>query len=111
MKKLLAQGAGVSTGTATGKVRVLLSPDELHQLEYDEVLVVQRGLPNWAVGMIRACAIISENGSIMSHIAIIAREMGVPCVVAVEHATTLLCNGMLVCVDGEAGTVHSSESL
>lgn len=109
--KLLAQGIGVSTGTVTGRVRILLSPDELNQLEHGEVLVVQRSSPLWTVGMLRASAIISEVGGIISHAAIVAREMGIPCVVAVEHATVLLTNGMFVCVDGEAGTIHEAEEL
>lgn len=109
--KLLAQGLGASTGVVTGRLRVLSSPDELDQLENGEILVVQRSSPAWTVGMLRAGAIISEYGGIICHAAIVAREMGVPCIVAVEHATSLLANGMLVCVDGEAGTIHEAENL
>lgn len=109
--KLIAQGLGASTGIATGRVRVLSSPDELDQLEAGEVLVVRHSSPAWSVGMLRAGAIISEFGGIISHVAIVAREMGIPCVVAVEHATSLLVNGMLVQVDGEIGTIHDAESL
>jgi len=109
--KLIAQGLGASTGVVTGRVRVLSSPNELDQLETGEVLVVQHSSPAWSVGMIRACAIISEFGGIISHAAIVAREMGIPCVVAVEHATLLLANGMLVRVDGETGTIHEADSL
>lgn len=108
---LIAQGLGASTGTVTGRVRVLSSPDELDQLVDGEVLVVQHSSPAWTVGMLRASAIISEFGGIISHAAIVAREMGVPCVVSVEHATSLLVNGMLVRVDGETGTIHEAESL
>jgi len=109
--KLIAQGLGASTGVVTGRVRVLSSPNELDQLETGEVLVVQHSSPAWSVGMIRACAIISEFGGIISHAAIVAREMGIPCVVAVENATLLLANGMLVRVDGETGTIHEADSL
>ncbi len=109
--KMIAQGLGVSTGIVTGRVRVLLKPEELDQLQDGEVLVVQRSSPLWTVGMIHASAIISEVGGIISHAAIIAREMGVPCVVAVEQATSLLTNGTLVRVDGEKGTIHEVDSL
>ena len=109
--KLIARGLGASTGVATGRVRVLFSPDELNQLETGEVLVVQHSSPAWSIGMMRACAIISEFGGIISHAAIVAREMGIPCVVAVERATVLLTNGMLVQVDGETGTIHEADSL
>ena len=73
--------------------------------------MVQHSSPAWSVGMTRACAIISEFGGIISHAAIVAREMGIPCVVAVERATVLLTNGMLVQVDGETGTIHEADSL
>lgn len=109
--KLIAKGLGASTGTVTGCVRVLSSPDELDQLETGEVLVVQHSSPAWSLGMLRAGAIISEYGGIICHAAIVAREMGVPCVVAVEHATKLLANGMFVRVDGEVGAIYEVESL
>lgn len=108
---LIAQGLGASTGIVTGRVRVLSSPSELDQLEAGEVLVVQHSSPAWSIGMLRAGAIISEYGGIICHAAIVAREMGVPCVVAVDHATSVLANGMFVRVDGEAGTIHEVESL
>jgi pyruvate,water dikinase len=109
--KMIAQGLGVSTGIVTGRVRVLLNPEELDQLQFGEVLVVQRSSPVWTVGMLHAGAIISEIGGIISHAAIVAREMGVPCVVAVEQATSLLTDGMLVRVDGERGTIHEVDDL
>lgn len=108
---LIAQGLGASTGIVIGRVRVLSSPNELDQLVDGEVLVVQYSSPAWSIGMLRSGAIISEYGGIICHAAIVAREMGVPCVVAVEHATSLLTNGMFVRVDGEAGTIHEVESL
>ncbi len=108
---LIAQGLGASTGIVTGRVRVLASPNELDQLEAGEVLVVQHSSPAWSTGMLQAGAIISEHGGIICHAAIVAREMGVPCVVAVDRATSLLANGMLVCVDGEAGTIYEVDSL
>ena len=108
---LIAHGLGASTGIVTGRVRVLSSPDELDQLEASEILVVQYSSPAWSTGMLKAGAIISEHGGIICHAAIIAREMGVPCVVAVDRATSILANGMFVRVDGEAGTIHEVESL
>lgn len=107
--KLIASGLGTSTGIYTGRVRVLYSPDEIGQLEGGEVLVVQRSHPVWTVGMLQAGAVISETGGTISHVAIIAREMGIPCIVAVENATSLLPNGMLVCIDGEKGIIYEAE--
>lgn len=103
---LIAQGIGAGTGTITGRIRVLNSPDQLDQLKDGEVLVVQHSHPAWTVGMHRAGAVICEQGGIISHAALVARELGVPCVVAVPNATSLFITGMLVCVDGEKGTIH-----
>src|SRR5690349_12371262 len=98
--KMIAKGLGASTGNYTGRVRVIYHPDEISQLEAGEVLVVQRSHPIWTVGMLQAGAIVSETGGLISHAAITAREMGIPCIVAVENATSLLVNGILVCIDG-----------
>ena len=52
-----------------------------------------------------AAAVVVNVGAFMSHAVIVSRELGIPCVVAVEGATTALQDGMLVEVDGTAGTV------
>ena len=105
--QLIAQGVGAATGIATGCIRVLHRPEDLAQLEDGEVLVIQRSHPAWTIGMQRAGAVICEYGSISSHTAVVAREMGVPCVVAVANATSICITGMLVCVNGELGTIHA----
>jgi phosphoenolpyruvate synthase/pyruvate phosphate dikinase len=107
--KIIAKGLGASTGIITNRIRVIFSPDELDQLKDGEILVVKSSSPAWTVGMLRASAIISEFGGIISHAAIVAREIGIPCIVSVEHATSLLLNGMLVHVDGETGLIYEVE--
>jgi phosphohistidine swiveling domain-containing protein len=55
--------------------------------------------------MVAAGGLVSEKGSVLSHTAIIGRELGIPTVVGVKDATTLLVHGALAELDGEAGTV------
>lgn len=102
-------GIGASPGTYTGRVRVVEHDGELFRLRSGEVLVCPITTPAWAVYFSRAGALVTDGGSVLSHAAIIAREHGVPAVVATSVATTRLKTGMTVTVDGRTGavTVHA----
>ena len=102
---VLVRGLAASTGRASGRVRVLLSPEDGAQLQTGEVLVAPMTSPDWVPAMRRAAALITDGGGITCHAAIISRELGVPCVVGTRTATTSLRDGELVTVDGRAGVV------
>ena len=102
---LIAKGIAASAGTYTGAVRVVLDVEDLPALKEGEVLVVRASNPVWTVGMLRSGAIIAELGGPICHAAIVAREIGIPCVVAVGNATGALRTGMHVTVDGTKGLV------
>jgi pyruvate,water dikinase len=87
-------------------VRVILDAAELHLLERGEVLVCPITTPSWSVYFSRVGALVTDGGSVLSHAAIIAREHGVPAVVATGSATRTLDTGMRVEVDGSAGEVQ-----
>jgi pyruvate,water dikinase len=101
----LVHGLGASPGVASGTVRVLASPDDEASMEQGDVLVTRMTSPDWVPIMRRAAAIVTDAGGMTSHAAIVARELGVPCVVGAREATRVLPTGMLVTVDGAAGTV------
>lgn len=101
---VLAGNAG-SAGVAEGTVRVILDPQDATHLEPGEVLVAPLTDPSWTPLFLPAAAVIVNVGALMSHAVIVARELGIPCVVAVEGATEKLTTGMTVAVDGTAGTV------
>ncbi|CAL9505932.1 Phosphoenolpyruvate synthase [Actinosynnema sp. ALI-1.44] len=101
----LVSGLGASPGTATGRVRVLGSPAEGSKLRDGEILVAQMTNPDWVPAMRRAAAVVTDGGGITCHAAIVARELGVPCVVGTGSATSVLRDGQQVTVDGSAGTV------
>jgi pyruvate,water dikinase len=61
--------------------------------------------PGWVFLMVAAGGLVVEKGSVLSHTAIIGRELGIPTVVAVKDATRLIPDGALVELDGQAGTV------
>ncbi len=101
---VLSGNAG-SQGVATGKVRVVLDPADANGLEPGEVLVAPLTDPAWTPLFLPAAAVVVNVGALMSHAVIVSRELGIPCVVAVDGATERLTTGMTVEVDGTAGTV------
>ncbi len=107
--KLLAKGLGASAGTYQGKIRIIENVEKLQELQEGEILVVKKSNPAWTIGMMKAGAMISEHGGTISHMAIIAREMGIPCVVAVENATKKFLNGQVVLLDGEKGQIYQTK--
>ncbi|MEO6628148.1 MAG: putative PEP-binding protein, partial [Aquihabitans sp.] len=103
--RILLRGLAASTGAASGPVRVLESPDQGDQLLDGEVLVAPMTNPDWVPTLRRAVAIVTDGGGMTCHAAIVARELGVPCVVGARTATTSLRNGEVVTVDGREGVV------
>lgn len=97
-------GQGVSGGIVEGTARVLRNAGD--SLEVGEILVAQFTDPGWTPLMVTAAGIVLDVGGLMSHGAIIARELAVPCVVGTQSATTLIRTGDRVRVDGTLGQVE-----
>lgn len=100
-------GIGVSAGSAEGVVRVLRDPS--HSFRSDEILVAPTTDPSWSSIMFLCKALVVDIGGALSHAAVVARELGVPCVVNTRTGTKALQTGDLVRVDGAAGTVEVLE--
>jgi pyruvate,water dikinase len=90
------------------RARVISDP-RVELPEPGEILVARATDPGWIAAFVNAAGIIAERGSLLSHSAIVARELGVPCVVGLKGATEWLRNGDLVRLDGAAGTVEVLE--
>jgi pyruvate,water dikinase len=103
----LLTGLAGSPGRASGRARLLRSPDGADQLRDGEVLVAEMTSPDWVPVMRRAAAVVTDSGGMTCHAAIVAREMGVPCVVGTRDATSTLSTGQLVTVDGTSGEIHA----
>ena len=102
-------GTGVSHGTAVGEAFVVEQPD-LSMDTTGKILVTHSTDPGWVFLIQNAAGIVAEKGSLLSHTAIITRELGKPAVVGVKDATRLIQTGDTVVVDADAGTVRLSES-
>jgi rifampicin phosphotransferase len=99
-------GKPASPGRYAGIVRVIHSEAEFDRLRAGDVLVCRVFLPVWTVLFPRVGAVVTDSGGILSNPAIVARECGVPIVVATGMGTTLLRDGQAVIVDGTSGTVE-----
>ena len=97
-------GIGVSAGTVEGVVRVVTDPSE--QLGSNEILVAPTTDPSWSSIMFVSKALVVDIGGALSHAAVVARELGIPCVVNTRSGTRSLRSGDVVRVDGKAGTVE-----
>ncbi len=100
------RGVPASVGTYTGPVRVIRTEAEFDRLRGGDVLVCPVTSPVWSVLFPLVGALVTDSGGILSHPAIIAREYGVPAVVATGDGTSRLRDGQLVTVDGGTGTVR-----
>jgi len=107
----LLSGLGASPGTASGEVRVVTKLDHLDQVGQGDVIVTEMTMPDMVPAMKRAAAIVTDEGGMTSHAAIISRELGVPAVVGTGGATHTLENGQVVTVDGEMGAVREGRAV
>jgi pyruvate,water dikinase len=101
------QGMPVSAGVAGGPARVVLSTESAMEVELvpGEVLVAPFTDAPWTPLFVPAAAVVVETGGILSHAATVAREYGIPAVVAVKGATQLIKTGQHVTVNGMTGAV------
>ncbi|HEX2027987.1 MAG TPA: phosphoenolpyruvate synthase [Nitriliruptorales bacterium] len=106
---VVVEGLGASAGIASGKVRILDSPDQGDRFQDGDILVTDMTAPDWVPIMSRAAAFVTDSGGMTSHAAIVGREMKVPCVVGTGDATSKLSDGATVTVDGKAGVVYAGD--
>jgi phosphohistidine swiveling domain-containing protein len=93
------------SGTATGTVKIV-RPDQLdEEFPTGAVLVCAVTTPDYVPLMQKASAIVTDQGGILSHAAIVARELKIPCIVGTENATTRLIDGQTVTVNADNGTI------
>jgi pyruvate,water dikinase len=99
-------GSPGSPGTVTGPARVLTGPRDFARAAAGDIVVCRTTDPAWTPLFATAAGFVTETGGVLSHAAIVAREHGIPAVLGVPGAMTVLRDGHPVTVDGEAGTVH-----
>ncbi len=105
--EVLLRGVPASPGVAAGKVKVALTVEEAaRKMSKGDILVTKMTDPDWVPYMKLASAIVTDEGGMTAHAAIVARELGIPAVVGTGEATRVLKDGMVVTVDGSRGVVY-----
>ena len=108
-KEAVATGTPASAGRYTGSVRVVMDEQQFSKIVAGDVVVCPVTSPAWSVVFPSMGALVTDTGGILSHPAIIARELGVPAVVGTGNATQVLQDGQRVTVDGNTGSVELAE--
>ncbi len=99
-------GMSASLGTVTGPVKVCTTIESLNKVKEGDILVASMTRPEFVMAMQRAAAIVTDEGGILSHAAIVSRELGIPCVVGTKNATKVLKDGDIVEVKANHGSVR-----
>ena len=98
-------GQCIDAGVVRGKVRVVRDPRNV-QLDHGSILVAEHTDPGWILIFPSALGVLVERGSLLSHAAIVARELGIPAIVSVPGVTRWLQDGDVVELDGSTGVVR-----
>ncbi|MCD6227150.1 phosphoenolpyruvate synthase [Candidatus Micrarchaeota archaeon] len=104
--KILVKGLPASPGIAKGVVRYIPSKDDIGKVEKGDILVTKMTTPDFVPAMKKAVGIITDAGGATCHAAIVSRELGIPCVVGTQNATSVLKDGMFVTIDATHGVVY-----
>jgi pyruvate,water dikinase len=103
---VLLSGAKASPGMASGPVKIVHDPSEIDKVASGNILVAEMTTPDFVPAMKRAAAIVTDRGGRTSHAAIVSRELGIPCVVGTQEATSALTDGQIITVDGSQGKIY-----
>jgi pyruvate,water dikinase len=101
----VVRGVGASKGVYTGRARIIETLGDAWKLEQGDVLVCRMTAPPWSPLFATIGALVVNTGGMLSHGAVVAREFGIPAVVATTYATTRIPDGATVTVDGTNGVV------
>lgn len=104
--EIILKGLASSPGSGAGKVTVIFELEEIDRVLEGDILVTTMTNPDMVPAMKRANAIVTEEGGMTCHAAIVSRELGIPCIVGTGNATKILKEGDIITVDGTRGVVY-----
>jgi pyruvate, water dikinase len=108
--EVILEGLAASPGIASGKIRIIENLEDLHSLKEGEILVTKMTNPDMVVAMEKSAAIVTDEGGLTAHAAIVSREMGTPAIVGTQVATTKLKEGEIITVDGTNGKIYKGKT-
>jgi pyruvate,water dikinase len=103
---VVMRGLGASPGTVSGSVRIVTKLDQLDKVADGDIIVTEMTMPDMVPAMKRAAGIVTDEGGMTSHAAIVSRELGVPAVVGTGKATRELHDDQVITIDGDKGTIR-----
>ena len=107
--KILVKGETASRGVYAGKVKIIKDISELNKIEKGDVMVTKMTTPDMVPAMQKAGAIVTDEGGMTCHAAIVSREMGIPCIVGTEIATKVLHDEHEITVHATRGIVYEGK--
>ena len=108
--EVVLTGLAASPGIASGKIKIIENLEDLHKIVEGDILVTKMTNPDMVVSMQKSAAIVTDEGGLTAHAAIVSREMGIPAVVGTQEATTKLKEGEIITVDGNTGKVYKGKT-
>ncbi len=107
--EVLLSGLGAAPGRASGEVRILNTVADGARLNEGDILVTVMTAPDWVPLMRKASAIVTDQGGMTCHAAIVSRELGIPAIVGTDNGSTTLEDGVMVTVDGSTGDIYAGK--
>jgi len=105
--KIVIKGLPASPGVHVGKAKIVFSPEEAaKKIQKGDILVTKMTNPDWVPYMRLAGAIVTDEGGMTCHAAIVSRELGIPCIVGARDATKMLRDGETYTVDARSGVIY-----
>jgi len=99
-------GIPASRGIVKGRVRICKTSQDIKNMQAGEILVAPATTPDYILGFKKASAIVTDEGGITSHAAVISREIGLPCIIGTRNASEILRDGDLIEVDANRGMIR-----
>jgi len=104
--QIILKGQGAAPGIASGKVVVIRDVKDTGSVKEGDILVTRMTNPDMVPAMRKVAAIVTDEGGLTCHAAIVSRELGTPAIVGTKTATQVLKTGQLITVDGEKGLIY-----
>ena len=104
--ELILKGVGVCTGSVKGKAKIITDLTKVPEIEEGTILIALFFTPLMSIAISKAAAVLTDFGGITSHIAVVAREFNIPCIVGLNEITTKVKDGQMLHIDGETGEIY-----
>ncbi len=107
--EIILSGLAASPGVAVGEVKIVRELKDLQKIKSGDILVTEMTNPDMVVTMQKSAGIITDEGGLTAHAAIVSREMGIPCVVGTREATSKLKEGEIITIDAYSGKIYKGK--